>query len=144
MLFRGYSLRMAIYEYQNADGQTIEIVGSMKNPPPCTVRVERTDPLVWREATEQEAADASSEVFERQFASVNISAPDYTVKARDKGGLPVSRASPRLRGGKPRNVGGHDMLEHDGGIITNKAGQPVIDSNQTARRVAKQTGMELD
>lgn len=154
---------MPTYEYKNPAGETFEIVHSIKHLPPASIIV--YPDKTWQDATKPIAGtytdpetgetacsrieyvqglDADRRCYERQITGGGgIIVADYTPKP-DKDGLPVSRAAPRRKGGKLRKVGGNMVREHDDGVFTNAKGQPIIDSNETARRVAKSTGMEID
>lgn len=134
-----------IYEYTNpATGAKFQINASMKDAPATEiVVVDPREPVVWRDATEFEVEIQDPAVFYRDFSSLQTSVVDLAVRPNGRG-LPVSAAAPRLKGGKIRKVGGHILREHDSGIITNAKGQPLVDSNEAARRVAKHTGMDID
>lgn len=143
---------MARYEYKNEAGEVREVVGSMQNPPPEEIIIFASGNWIPVGAV-IEGADLIAEIaktpkdrrtWTRVYGGgVGVHVPDLAVRRKD-GGLPVSMAAPRRRGGKLEKRGDHVVRVHDDGIITNTAGQPVVDSNDQCRRVAKATGMEID
>lgn len=154
---------MPTYQYRNEAGETFEFMHSIKHLPPekivvfpdgswqdATTRVSGTytDPKSGQTGCCRVAYMASlptdRRVYTRQITGGGgISVPDY-VPRPNKTGLPVSRAAPRRKGGQVRKVGDNYIREHSDGVVTNLHGQPIIDSNEAARRVAKATGMDLD
>ncbi len=133
---------MATYPYTNADGEERDIIESMKNAPPEFVKFDEDGNWI----PVDESMSAHDGVWSRVYGAgqVGIIIPDYVCKP-GKDGLPVSVSSPRKKGGgTPRKIGRHTVIEHKDGTVTNKSGQPIIDSNAAARNNAARTGMELD
>jgi len=132
---------MSIYPYTNAAGEEREIVEPMSNAPPEFVRFDDEGNWIPVDDEHSEEDGVWSRVYGAGHVGLNI--PDFVCKA-GKDGLPVSVSSPRKTGGVPRKIGRHTVMEHKDGTITNRVGQPIIDSNAAARNNAARTGMELD
>lgn len=154
---------MPTYEYLNAAGRRFEIFAAMSKMPPEEIivfpdgkwqaaadRIEgmyddpETGEINQLRAAFVHAQPKAERIFTRQITGGGgIIVTDLVPKANGKG-LTVSRAAPRRKGGKLRKVGDHVVREHDDGVFTNKQGQPIIENNAQARRVAKSTGMDID
>lgn len=142
---------MATYTYQNQAGQVQEITAPMTNPPPEQIIifgdgewVKPNDTIIGDRFKELLSIPADERVWSRVYGEgLGISVTNLACKP-GKDGLPVSHASPRKLGGELKKVGDHTIREHKDGTITNKIGQPIIDSNTAAKNNARRTGMELD
>lgn len=143
---------MTTYQYRNQAGEVRTIHGSMQNPPPELVMIFENhhwlpvDAVIEGKELVEELLRVKPEnrVWRRDYgAGLGTHVPDLAVRSPD-GRLPVSHSAPRIRGGKLDKIGDQVVRIHDDGIITNAVGQPVVDSNSNARRVAKATGMEID
>jgi len=146
---------MPIYEYRNDDGETREITAPMDTPPPEVVTIfddgswfDLEKPMKFADQDprldELRSKTNAQRIFRRVYGSgLGIQTPNYACNA-DKSGLPISKASPRIKGGKLAKIGNHTVREHADGTVTNIHGQPIVDSNHRAKEIAKKTGMEID
>lgn len=146
---------MTIYRYRNGAGEERDIVGSMKDPPPEILVIfddgtyMPPDELKFKDDNDPRLEEIKSKsnderVFKRVYGNTHLMKPPNFVVEPNKDGLPVSVASPRRKGGEIVKRGKHTVREHKDGTHTTIHGQPIIDSNEAARRNAKRTGLELD
>lgn len=131
---------MPTYTFRNSTGQTLEVYGSMRTPPP--------ERLVLGGDGSYRAAGSSDDdalVWSRVYGdfTTTVRGTPGAVDWKD-GSLPVARGLKPLSDGtgKPEPYGNTTIYRHANGLYTDKRGGILVRNHDDAKRVKDVLGIE--